>query len=305
MSGDTLKDYHAAIGHREMASIKNLPRLPKSPVTLCGPGTYQPTRDKKVKALQCYEELIKFLPTDRSVASSCLWHGDLHVANIFVNPSKPTEIVGLIDWQSTELAPLYFHARQPHIIDYDGPAVNGLKRPSPPKEVEQLDPDAKRAAQALYLQQSLCVLYNTLVHQQSPRLYGALEFQQTPSYLLLLLARNIVVDGEATYLSQVAELEKVWDMLPDVHGAVYPFSFSAEDKVEMKADVEGVERGMDLMRRIKESLGELFPEQGIVRHEQYGKTLDALSQMREQVIEDFANNEQEREVWKAEWPFGN
>ncbi|PVH69760.1 hypothetical protein DL98DRAFT_438347 [Cadophora sp. DSE1049] len=301
----TLEDYHTAIGHREIACVSQLPRLPKSPITLCGPGTYQPTKERKLKALHCYLKLIKFLlPTDRSVTSSHLWHGDLHAANIFVNPSNHTEIVGLIDWQSTELSPLYYHARQPHIIDYDGPPVSGLERPRPPKDIEQLDTNAKKHAEALYLQQSLCSLFNILTHHQNPRLYAALEFQQTTSYLLLLLARNLLVDGEATYLSQVAELEATWDTLPNAKSSAYPFSFSRKERQEMEADVENVARGIEAMRSIRESIGELFPEQGIVRSDQYEDALDALEQMKCQVIEEFASNEQEREVWRKEWPFG-
>ncbi|TVY87186.1 Altered inheritance of mitochondria protein, mitochondrial [Lachnellula willkommii] len=302
---ETLEEYHTAIGLREIACVGQLSRLPKSPITLCGPGTYQPTREKKLHALNCYLKLIKFLlPTDRSIASSHLWHGDLHVANIFVNPSNHTEIVGLIDWQSTELSPLYFHARQPHIIDYDGPPVHGLERPQPPKDTEQLDPNAKRHAKALYLQQSLCSLYNTLSHHQNPRLYAALEFQQTTSYLLLLLARNLLVDGEATYLLQVAELEATWDTLPSAKNSAYPFSFSTAERQAMEVDVEGVVRGMDAMRSIRESIGELFPEQGIVKADNYEEALDALEQMKDQVVEEFASSEQEKETWLKEWPFG-
>ncbi|KAK0112105.1 hypothetical protein ONS96_001364 [Cadophora gregata f. sp. sojae] len=303
----TLEDYHAAIGRREIACISQLSSLPKSPITLCGPGTYQPTRDRKLKALHCYLKLIKFLlPIDGSVGSSHLWHSDLHVANIFVNPSNPTEIVGIIDWQSTELAPLYCHARQPHIIDYDGPSVHGLERPQPPKDIEKLDGNAKakKQAQDLYLQQSLCSLYNTFTHHHNPRLYAALEFQQTTSYLLLLLARNLLVDGEASYLSQVAELEATWDTFPNARNSTYPFTFSEKERQEMKADVESVARGMEAMRSIRESIGELFPEQGIVRADQYEDTLNALEQMKDQVMDEFASNEQEREVWRREWPFG-
>ena len=61
---------------------------------------------------------------------------------------------------------------------------------------------------------------------------------------------------------------------------------------------------MEAMRSIKESIGELFPEQGIVRTDDYEEALDALEQMKEQVIDEFASNEQEREVWRKEWPFG-
>lgn len=173
-----MQEYHTAIGHREIACVRQLPTLPPSPVTLCGPGTYQPTKEKKLRALHCYLELIdRLLPEDRAVSSAHLWHGDLHVANIFVNPSRPTEVVGLIDWQSTEISPLYFHARQPHLMDYDGPPVLGLERPQSPKDLEKLEAGARKHAETLYLQQSLCSLYNTLTYHLNPKLYAAMEFQ--------------------------------------------------------------------------------------------------------------------------------
>ncbi|KAF1850920.1 APH-domain-containing protein [Cucurbitaria berberidis CBS 394.84] len=301
----SLEAYHTAIGHREVACISQLPHLPKSPITLCGPGTYQPTRERKLRALDCYLKLIRFLlPTDPAISSAHLWHGDLHVANIFVDPSEPTKVVGLIDWQSTEISPLYFQARQPQIIDYDGPSVYGLERPQPPSNMERLEESAKKKAESLYLQQSLCSLYNTLTHGRNPRLYAALQFQQTTSYLLLLLARNLLIDGEASYLMQVAELDKTWDALPGAKDSIYPFSFSTKEREEIEAEVEGVVRGMEAMRLIRDSMGELFPEQGIVKPDQYEETLHALAQLKDQIIEKFANTEQEREVWQMMWPFG-
>ena len=64
-------------------------------------------------------------------------------------------------------------------------------------------------------------------------------------------------------------------------------------------------RGMMVMRSIRESIGELFPEQGIVRPDKYEESLDALNQMKEQVIKQFARNEEERAEWLSVWPFGN
>ncbi|XPS68903.1 hypothetical protein M3J09_001183 [Ascochyta lentis] len=64
----SLEAYHTAIGHREIACVSQLPELPKSPITLCGPGTYQPTRAKKLKALRYYLDIIKFfLPKDEEI----------------------------------------------------------------------------------------------------------------------------------------------------------------------------------------------------------------------------------------------
>jgi hypothetical protein len=173
--GNTLQEYQTAISKREIACVTQISELPKSPITLCGPGTYQPTRAKKLRALHYYLDILsQILPKDKRVSSAHLWHNDLHLVNIFVDPSEPTKVVGLIDWQSTELSPLYFHARQPHFIDYEGPPINGLERPQPRKGLDKLKLSARREAEALYLHQSLCLLYMTLTHHQNPRLYAAL-----------------------------------------------------------------------------------------------------------------------------------
>jgi hypothetical protein len=60
---------------------------------------------------------------------------------------------------------------------------------------------------------------------------------------------------------------------------------------------------MEAMHSMKENLRELFPEQGIVKLENYREALDALSQMKEQVINTFATNVDEREAWERAWPF--
>ena len=57
------------------------------------------------------------------------------------------------------------------------------------------------------------------------------------------------------------------------------------------------------MRQVQESLGELFPERGIVRNDQYEETRDALRQIKEQVIDMYARAEKEKEIWRAGWPF--
>lgn len=63
-------------------------------------------------------------------------------------------------------------------------------------------------------------------------------------------------------------------------------------------------RGIEAMRPIRDSIGELFPEQGMVKPDQYEETLNALAQMKDQVIEKFADTEHEREEWQKAWPFG-
>lgn len=286
--GKSLEDYHTAIGKREIASVRSISRLPSSPVTLHNPGIYQPTREKKLNALEIYLKLFRhLLPADHRLGSAHIWHGDLHAGNIFVDPANTTRVVGLIDWQSTELAPLYFQARQPHFIDHEGPVMHGLERPILPENFAQLDADEKRKAHALFLHQSLCALYRKVVHQECPKIFECLEFQQSTPFLLLLLARNILVDGEASYVAQVCELRDIWETLPGTEGVGFPLEFHKAEIQEMHADVERSLLGMQAMRRLRETLGDLYPEHGYVSPDKHKEAVGMLFEARRQVLSEF------------------
>ncbi len=246
------------------------------------------------------------LPTDQTIQTSCLWHIDLHVENIFVNPQKPTEVVSIIDWQSASLEPLFMRGQQPYFLDYEGPLTVGLERPRLPEDLEKMNPEAQRKAMALCYQQALVVYYRTLLSFQIPRLYRAFEFQETPSFYLLLLSQSLLVDGEAHYLAVVRDLESDWAELPGVQALgnpPFPLHFSEEEQAEIEADVEGAQYGIDLMRRVKKGMGEWWPEKGYVSPERYEGSIKGLQEMKEQVIDLLAKNDGDRQEWEACWPF--
>jgi hypothetical protein len=129
------------------------------------------------------------------------------------------------------------------------------------------------------------------MHQECPKVFRYLEFQGTSAFALLLLARNILIDGEASYMAQACELESIWDTLPGAQGAVYPLSFSAADIEVIQADMESAAKGMDAMRRMRKSLGDLFPEQGYVSSGQHQEAVDAISRTRARVLSDVVESE--------------
>ncbi|KAG6020783.1 hypothetical protein E4U40_005847 [Claviceps sp. LM458 group G5] len=289
---NSVEEYHAAIGRREIACVQHISHLPPSPVSLQGPGLYQPTREKKVAALECYLKLLKYLlPADRSLGSSHLWHDDLHVGNIFVDPGNRTRIIGLIDWQSIELSPLYFKARQPCFIDHKGPAMHGIECPKPPT-YDHLDEKEKKVARNLFLQQSLCAMYRLIVYHKIPKVYSCFDFQQSTQFTLLLLARNILIDGEASYLKHACELEEKWDTLSGAQGIAFPLTFTAAERQRIQEDKESASLAMGAMRRLQEILGEYFPREGYVSKDRHKEVLDALPQATNYVlseVEAFAN----------------
>ncbi|RMY56901.1 hypothetical protein D0865_03403 [Hortaea werneckii] len=298
------EQYLRAVGKRELSCVKELAALPKSQLTLCGPGTYEPTRDKKIKAINCYLDMADLAtPTDDALRKACLWHGDLHSENVFVNPLNTTEVTAIIDWQATEIAPLFVQTRQPHFMDYEGPQLPGTGRPHLPVEYEQLPSAEQARLRSLFYLQSLRALYRTLMQKSAPDIWKSFEFQETPTFDLLLFARNLLVDGEATYMAHLMEaLES--DSAGWIHsskdGAIASLSL---EKEEIMADAEGALRGMDAMQGIRNSLGDLFPERGVVKPEQYDLTKDALRQTKQEVIAKFAHTDEEKAAWEESWPF--
>jgi len=286
--------------------VKAVQPLPKPPLTIV--GRYIPTRAKKLAALQSYMKLVKFLlPTDTSITTSHVWHSDLHVENIFVNPVKPTEIVGIIDWQSIALVPLFENSPQPGLLDYDGPPLNGLERPEEPKNLDQLDPLQRAAAFDNYMDMTLASYYQNLIYYTNKRLFRAIEFRETISYALLGTARNILIDGEAVYQERVAdELEKAWNTLPGVQALndpPYPFTFSKEELSAIQKDYEGMCDGIMCMAQIQEEMGDLFPSDRCISHERYDDAKETLKAYKHKVLNEFARDEEEKAAVIAWWPY--
>lgn len=117
------------------------------------------------------------------------------------------------------------------------------------------------------------------------------------------MARNLLIDGEAAYLTQAAELELMWNSLPRATQSTYPLSFSAIERQHMESDAEGAERGMAGMASIKEHLRKLAGSKSIVSPAHYDEARDILHQLKAQVVAAFARNDEDRAVWDEVWPF--
>ncbi|KAJ5964487.1 Aminoglycoside phosphotransferase [Penicillium vulpinum] len=269
---------------------------------------YSPSRPKKIVALRSYLKLVDYLlPIDSSISASYLWHGDLHTENIFVDPQEPTNILDIIDWQSTELLPLFDHARDPYLLDYDGPRVKGLEPPVFPN-LSQLSLEDQKQARSLYLVMSLSALHKTLTYRDNPELYKAMQFRHTRCFEMLLLAQNLLVDGEALYQAAVLEFEDEWPNLSSVQasgGPGYPIQLSPNEIQSLEYDVAGTIQGMELLNEVQESLGEFWPEKGVVKHDQYGTTKLLLNHAKKRLSDKMGYSENEKALWDKLWPFDN
>ncbi|KAL4985075.1 kinase-like domain-containing protein [Aspergillus falconensis] len=304
---NSVEQYRSAVGLREMACVQNMTPLPRPLLSLYGPGIYCRSRLKKIAALRNYLRLVKYLlPTDPSITSAFLWHPDLHAENIFVRPERPAEVLGIIDWQSTELLPLFDHARLPYFLDYDGPPSTGIDPPAFPDDFDKLDPAKKAEVQDLYLKMSLSALYRRFTYSYNITLFKAMEFRQTTSFEMLLLAQNLLIDGEALYQFRCLDLEKEWTALPGVKASgnpPFPLRFSADEIALINEDASGAIRGMELMRSLRHSLGKMWPDRGVVPPGRYDEVKKLLKQAKVELIDRLAHSETEKAAWEEAWPF--
>jgi hypothetical protein len=294
------EEYLEAVGKREQICVNQIPALPPPQITLCGPGTYTSTRAKKLRAVDIYLQIFKHVtPSDVDLRKPAIWHQDLHVENIFVDPNDPTKVTSIIDWQSTEVAPLFVQARVPQFLEHEGPRAEVHERPRLPPDFDALEPAEQQSVNRLTLDQGLWVANKIWIRARNPAFWKALQFQETAAFDLLLCARTLLEDGEAIYAARFLELLEEGDASVRDSGVEIPADIAAEIRSDSKDAIEG----MAAMNMIKDTIGDLFPQRGVVRAEQYKHAKNALAQCKEHIVDIYARSDTDRAAWDVSWPF--
>ncbi|KAJ5584288.1 phosphotransferase enzyme family protein [Penicillium hispanicum] len=292
-----------AVGIRETKAIQSL-KPPKQAALFCGPKLYRPDTEKKLTALAWYRQIIDALiPKDAAITKPCLWHNDLHDDNIFVDPQNPEKVTGIIDWQSCHISPLFNHDPDPAFLDWDGLEPETLDL-SPRPKLSGLSPEERSAAVREYTLQNVFVGWRKLMHAKNPDLYRVVEFRKTAAYGLIFLAHRMLEYGEAHFQSLLVDLKDTWAELPAVTSEVpFPFDFSEADIERIKLDSERAVAGTELVAAVKERLGDLWPDKGFIEHERYDDSKAAFREIKDQILEQLAETDEEKAEYERYWPF--
>lgn len=300
-----------ASARREVACIMALQEFPRPQGLFYGPGQYRPTSTSKLSVLRNYLKVAhRLLPMENSLRASTMWHSDLHTNNIFVDPEKPTEIVGIIDWQSVHLSPFFLQARHPALIEFNGPIPKGFGRIELPKHFEELNADEQRGAKLLRSAQSLYKLYEVELRQHVEDIFRALQYRETLACKITALAGSIFSDGEPILNGMLMATEKEWPNIvkggPDNGLSVpCPLVFSAQEKALQKEHEAQWTKGVELMEDILQQIGAYRGWDGWVNHASY----DSMKTNLERVLENYLDREAENETLRMEliraWPFAD
>jgi len=61
--------------------------------------------------------------------------------------------------------------------------------------------------------------------------------------------------------------------------------------------------GTKLVAQVQETMGELWPDKGLINHGQYDACRAELDVMKEELFEQLAETEEERAEYERWWPF--
>lgn len=308
--GYTLKNYLKAIAHREIACVDAGLKYPVIPEGLFyGPRQYQPSPPRKLSALQNYLKVAPYvLPEDEVTHSSVLWHNDLHLQNIFVDPGDPTRISGVIDWQSTSACPLFMQAARPGFLDYDGPVPEELGLVSLPSNIDTMPEDERQKAKKLHQAQTLHNLYLALTRRANAVAFQAIQNQATLRHQISVTPGLILADYEPYLHNILRDVAKEW---PDIVGkdendiplVPCPLLFSAAEVKDQEREEDLWAQGVELMNEFIRDTGCFKHWDGRVSTADYELSKKQLDEGVRRFLNREARNECERTEWLKALPF--
>ncbi|GAB7353080.1 hypothetical protein MBLNU459_g3626t1 [Dothideomycetes sp. NU459] len=204
---NSVLEYRQAMARKETIAIQETRRLPKSLIMLCGPGLYQPTASKKLKTMDAFTKILPYiLPDAKSATQSYLWHDDLHAENIFVDPEDPSQILSVIDWQSSSVVPLIDHTIQPALLNHDGSSILEMERPILPANLDTMSKDEQSAATRLFYDETLAYAFKIILQKHIEPVFNALTFQESSAASALIFCRRLFEIGEAHAMASIVAL---------------------------------------------------------------------------------------------------
>ncbi|KAF1844393.1 kinase-like protein [Cucurbitaria berberidis CBS 394.84] len=302
-----------AIMKREIACLETFSGFPRDRQQgiFNGPEGFCPSKASKIAAIQDYKRILPLIvPKDDACTASILWHNDLHTDNIFVNKDCPTEITGIIDWQSVHLGPAFLHVHYPSLIEYDGPILDVFEKPTLPSDFAELDPIAKENAQTLHTAQSIWGLYQIFIHRQAPDLLRILRYRDTLSCQIMTLIGSIFDDGEPYIQSLLTQLAQpdIWKTVLKSNGrdtinVPCPLVYSDDEISEQNDELARWEKDIERKARVFKEVGAYTGWDGAVPPEEYSVMSEKLEKAMERFLDTESRTPEERAQWANAWPF--
>ena len=238
--------------------------------------------------------------TAKDVTSSTLWHPDLHLDNILVDP-KSKKVTCIIDWQWTAVLPLYYQAGISRAFENPGPMLDGAQLSQLPHDYATLPQTERTRVDAMRQSEACQKFYEIKTSVKNPRHWTALQLEnldlrRRPTRLALGLW-----DTENLFFFRKAlmQIKEQWtELCPD--SGPCPITFSEEELASHAYEEENQQGIGGILKLFKDRWS--LSTDGMVDPAEFTQTKAAIEEYRNIFLES-AEDEAERELFSKLWPY--
>ncbi|KAK2805490.1 hypothetical protein FQN51_000316 [Onygenales sp. PD_10] len=298
------EDYARAIGNNEMAWIQKR-ASPRFNYYASLKESEFP--DQSLALLSKYLQVSPYLVPygdDPEAVANVLWHPDLHLDNVFVDPTT-CQITSIIDWQSASIAPLFYQSCVPRMFRHDGPVREGWAVPERPDDFDSLSEEEQKQMDQNLESERMHKFYEVMVYKHVPGHWEVLErhrafqLKRNPTWLVTGVWEN----RDVFFLRQsLIAIVALWDTIPHPDGSTMecPITFSRAE-LDMHAKEDENMTGIGNMLKLFRDKG-VLPVDGMVDPEDY-EAAKANSVKYKEIFVGLAKDEEERELFDKLWPY--
>ncbi|KKK16417.1 hypothetical protein ARAM_006369 [Aspergillus rambellii] len=292
-------EYNRAIGRNEITWIKRhaIPRM----------NYYQPKPNKElpedgISLLEKYMDISPYLvpqPNDRLSSANVLWHPDLHLDNIFVDPDA-CRITSIVDWQSACVAPLFYQSGIPRMCRHSRPVRKGWVVPERPADFESLSKEEQKRIDDELESETIHKYYEAQVYKRAPLHWAVLQQPAIPILRKpVWLVSGVWENRDLFFLREaLMNIKTHWsEFFPNI---TCPIDFSSED-IELQSKEEESIKGVGhILLLFREQA--ILPVDGMVEPEDYDLACDNNRKFKDTFIQ-LAKDEEEQELFRNLWPY--
>ncbi|KAL2839299.1 hypothetical protein BJX68DRAFT_272174 [Aspergillus pseudodeflectus] len=236
---------------------------------------------------------------DEPSSANVLWHRDLHLDNIFVDPDT-CRITRIVDWQAACVAPLFYQAGVPRLCRHAGPVREAWVVPERPADFESLPENEQKRIDDDLESETLHKYYEAQVYKRSPLHWAVLQQRTIPILRKpVWLVSGVWENRDLFFLREaLMDITTHWsEFFADI---TCPIEFSGEDiewHSKEEENIKGVGQMMLMFRQQS-----VLPVNGMVGPGDYELACENYRKFKETFI-GLAQDEEERELFRNLWPY--
>ncbi|PLB44433.1 hypothetical protein P170DRAFT_417061 [Aspergillus steynii IBT 23096] len=240
-------------------------------------------------------------PSDEPARSIVLWHPDLHLDNVFVDPDTH-EITCIVDWQSACAAPLFYQSSVPRMFRHHRPVREGWVVPERPENYDCLVEDEQKMIDNDLESETLHKYYEALVLKRAPRHWSVLQQTSVPTVRKpVWLVTGVWENQDLFFLRQsLLSLSKNWEEVTARGQLPCPIEFT-DQELELHSKEEDNMDGVGHMLTLFRDQG-VLPVDGMVDPKDYEIARESSRRFKD-IFVGLAKDENERELYTKLWPY--